>query len=158
MLWWIDLIFNMETKRMDKMRERRLERLREKSLGKTNPRRWLNAKIERIERRQERLKNVAAVTAPIVDSIVSVVPGGAIVGNVLSKVIPDKLAQKLPVLGDLAVEGRAIVDSEQKAGLNWPQIVLRDIVPLLREFEEGDTKGIALGLLFFGGILLLWLY
>lgn len=129
------------------MRKRRLERLRERAAKKQNPNKWLDAKVEMIEQRQERLKKTGArAIVPLVNAIISVVPGGAIIGDLLSRFISPNLAAKLPFLGDFVIEGRLIVDSEQKAGFNWLKIALRDIVPLVRELEEGDTLGAAFGL------------
>lgn len=146
LLWFIDYIFNVEIQKVDAMRERRLERLRERAIRKPNPRKWLDAKIERIEQRQERLRGIAAITIPVADAIISVLPGGAIIGNALSRVIGGRLASKLPVLGDFVAEGASIVDAERKAGLNWPKIALRDFVPLAREIDDGDIDGIVFGL------------
>lgn len=116
---------------------------------------WTASELaEAKDRREKRLKKAGGVIGSIVGvpakAVLSAVPGGNLVGSLLDKVVPEKL----PVLKEITNEAALAIDADHADGLTIKQIVIRDLVPLWRDIQDGNYKGAAIGLATaIGGIL-----
>jgi len=125
----------METEKVDKVkqwRKDRLTRIAEK-------RNWSPAKLDAVaEKIEKRQANIKVILPAIAGAVVSAAPGGAVIGNVISKI---PVVRKLPVLQDIAQDGALVMAADKAAGYTGIQALVRDVIPLWREIEEGDWRG-----------------
>lgn len=104
--------------------------------------------------REKRLAKAKGIVGTVVGvpakAVLSAVPGGNLVCSLLDKVVP----AKLPVLKEITNEAALAIEADHAKGLTIKAIIIRDMVPLWRDIQDGNYKGAVIGLVAAGGGIL----
>jgi hypothetical protein len=117
----------------DRVRKRLVKR------SKRGNRVWSPKDIDRmLNEKEARRTNIKSKSLGIIKMAVSAAPLGAMTGSLVDHLVPDEILDKVPQIQEFAKEGTEAVEFDRIQGFSTIQIVLRDLVPTLRSFQEGN--------------------
>lgn len=132
----------------DRVRARLVKRSARRGKG------WSPNEVETmLDVKEARRDKIKSKSFGILKMAVSAAPMGAMVGSFVDYAVPDPILEKVPQIAEFAKEGTEAVEFDRQQGYSVWQIVIRDLVPTLRSFENGDYKEGVAGLISLGAAL-----